>query len=84
LKYEKWFQRMVDAWDAEWKREKNERVASLHNQLVKIIVAEKSHIDDIIITLEILLQEALQVKMKNIAAERQAPSLSSKKPRVIQ
>ena len=67
---EKEFMKMIfERWEKQWKEEKNERVATIHNCLVEAIAEKKAHVDEVIIALEILLQETLEVKMAQIRAE---------------
>lgn len=67
---EKEFLKMVyENWEKEWKEEKNERVATIHNSLVEALAEQKGHVDEIIIALEILLRETLDAKMSQIRAE---------------
>lgn len=69
---EKEFMKMLfERWEKQWKEEKNERVATIHNALVDAIAAHKGHVDEVIIALEILLQETLEAKMSQIRAESQ-------------
>ena len=67
---EKEFMKMIfERWEKQWKEEKNERVAMIHNCLVDAIGGKKAHVDEVIIALEILLQETLEAKMTQIRAE---------------
>lgn len=67
---EKEFMRMLyERWEKEWREEKANRVALIHNALVDAIAAEKAHIDEIIIALELLLQETLSVKKTQVDAQ---------------
>jgi len=67
---EKEFLKLIyERWEKEWKEEKNNHVATIHNVLVDALANEKAHVDEIIIALEILLQETLQAKMEQIRSE---------------
>jgi len=58
-------------WEKEWKEEKNNRVANIHNKLVETLAEEKAHVDEIIIALEILLRETIDAKIAQVRIESQ-------------
>jgi len=58
-----------DHWEKEWKKEKSEHVASIHNAVVDVLAQHKAHIDEIIIALQILLRETIDEKMTQIHSE---------------
>jgi predicted RNA-binding protein with EMAP domain len=66
MKFEKWVEIIRKEWEKEWREEKAECVANIHNALVDALAAEKGHIDEIIIALEILLQEMISEKKSQI------------------
>jgi hypothetical protein len=68
------FNMIFQRWEKEWKERKNEQVALIYNQIVEIIAKEKTHIDEMIVALEIALQEALDAKVKMIRQEREIPT----------
>jgi hypothetical protein len=61
--------RIYERWEKEWKTEKADRVAAIHNVLVDAVASEKAHIDEVIIALELLLQETLSEKKTQITAQ---------------
>jgi len=67
---EKEFMKMIyENWEKQWKEEKNDRVATIHNSLIEVLAKEKAHIDEVIIALEILLRESVDEKMAQIRSE---------------
>jgi hypothetical protein len=67
---EKEFMKMIyESWEKQWKEEKNDRVATIHNSLIEVLAKEKAHIDEVIIALEILLRESVDEKMTQIHSE---------------
>lgn len=66
MKFEKWVEIIRKEWEKEWREEKADCVANIHNALVDALAAEKGHIDEIIIALEILLQEMISEKKSQI------------------
>jgi predicted nucleotidyltransferase len=68
------FNMVFQRWEKEWKERKNEQVATIYNEIVEIIARERTHIDEMIVALEIALQEALDVKVKMIRQEREMPT----------
>jgi len=72
-KREKWLELLRKEWEREWKQEKNQHVIRIHNRLLKILVDEKAHYDEVIIATELLLQEALIEKRKFVRKQSQLP-----------
>ena len=68
------FNMIFQRWEKEWKDQKNAQVATIYNQIVEIIAKERTHIDEMIVALEIALQEALDTKVKMIRQEREIPT----------
>jgi hypothetical protein len=67
---EKEFMKLIfERWEKEWKEEKNERVATIHNSLIEVLAKEKVHIDEVIIALEVLLRESIDEKLGQIRSE---------------
>jgi light-regulated signal transduction histidine kinase (bacteriophytochrome) len=71
MKFEIWVETIRKEWEKEWREEKANHVATVHNALVDVVAAHKAHVDEIIIALEILLRETLDAKMAQIRAESQ-------------
>jgi predicted nucleotidyltransferase len=68
------FNMISQRWEKEWKERKNAQVATIYNQIVEIIAKERTHVDEMIVALEIALQEALDAKVKMIRQEREIPT----------
>lgn len=60
-----------DQWEKEWKKEKADRVATIHNAVIETLAQHRAHIDEVVTALEIALRESIDEKMKQIRSESQ-------------
>ena len=60
-----------DQWEKEWKKEKADRVVTIHNAVIETLAQHRAHIDEVVTALEIALRESIDEKMKQIRSESQ-------------
>lgn len=59
---------LVKRWEEEYKREKANEIAELHNALVETIANHKPHLSTVLTALEIVRHELITEKLKQIEA----------------
>ena len=69
MEFNKWVEVIRKEWEKEWREEKADRVATIHNALVDTIATHKAHVDELIIAIELLLHETLDAKIEQIRVE---------------